>query len=98
MLIDFLLRQKCGIRPWLGIADGTDQFGPEEERACRLQEGRYLQQDSKADTAVAKALMFCTGADIPERSRVTCGGREYIVLACRRAQGWGQAHLEVTLA
>lgn len=101
MLIDFLLRQRCLITPWLGYEDGRDVYGEAEERACRVQEGSKLTDaggvSGEADARAAAALMFCRGEAVPERSRVACEGREYIVTACRRARGFGEEHLEVTL-
>lgn len=101
MLIDFLLRQRCTVRPWLRMEDGRDIYGQEQARACRLQAGRYLENgadvDGVSDVAAARAMMFCTGEMIPERSLVACEGRTYIVLSCRAARGWGQEHLEVAL-
>ena len=101
MLIDFLLRQQCEIQPWLGAQDGTDRYGPSERRACRLQRGRTLADSGMGSAPVdevrAKALMFCRGEPIPERSRVTCGGEKYTVLSCYKAQGFGEEHLEVML-
>ena len=45
----------------------------------------------------SRAKMFCTADPIPERSKVTVDGSEYIVLECYRAFGFGEDHLEVTL-
>ena len=42
MLIDFLLRQQCVIRPWVRLEEGEDVYGEAQERACRLQGGRGL--------------------------------------------------------
>ena len=101
MLIDFLLRQQCEVRPWLRMENGEDLYGEAQTRACRLQEARRLENGPAAegvsDTVTAGALMFCTGEMIPERSLVTCEGREFIVLSCKTERGWGQEHLEVTL-
>ncbi|MBQ9198368.1 MAG: hypothetical protein IJ157_14190 [Clostridia bacterium] len=101
MLIDFLLRQRCTVLPWLGMEDGRDVYGEAQDRACRLQERRRLENgpggDGVSDVAEANALMFCTGDAIAERSRVECEGKRYIVLACRKVHGFGQEHLEVTL-
>ena len=97
MLIDFLLRQKCTIRPWMGHRDGAEAYGEPEERPCRLQQARQLENSMQADAFAARALMFCVGEMIPARSRVECEGEGYTVLACRSARGLGQEHLEVTL-
>lgn len=101
MMIDFLLRQRCTVRPWLRTEGGEDVYGEAEERKCRVQTGRNLQNasgaDGAADTVPAMAMMFCTGERIPERSLVTCEGRTYIVVICREAQGFAQKHLEVTM-
>ncbi|MBQ9301287.1 MAG: hypothetical protein IJ214_12350 [Clostridia bacterium] len=101
MLIDFLLRQKCVVRPWLRTEDGRDIYADAQTRSCRLQAGRYLENgagvDGVSDAVTARAMLFCTGEMIPERSLVECEGRTYIVLSCRAARGWGQEHLEVTL-
>ena len=101
MLIDFLLRQQCVIRPWLGTAAGEQQLGPEESRAWRLQAARRLEQTAglrgTADQIPAHAVLYCTGAPIAERSRVRCGEAEYVVIACRELEGWGEKYLEVLL-
>lgn len=101
MLIEFLLRQTCEVAPWLGTAQGREIYGLAETRACRLQSARHLEGvsgiDGVADAVTARAMMFCTGEMIPERSRVCCEGRQYIVIACRKASGLGQEHLEVEL-
>ena len=80
MLIDFLLRQKCRVRPWLRMENGVDVYGEAQERACRLQKGLHLENgisvDGVEDAVTAKALMFCTGAAIPERSLVDCEGKK----------------------
>ena len=101
MLIDFLLRQHCTVRPWLRLEEGRDVYGEKQARACRVQTGRTLENgpggDGVTDAVTARALMFCTGEMIPERSLGECEGRTYIVLACRAARGFGQEHLEVTM-
>lgn len=101
MMIDFLLRQRCRVSPWLGLRDGADAYGPEEERACRLQRARHLQNPGGApgtrDDIPARAMMFCTGEMIPARSLVECEGERYVVTDCARARGFAEEHLEVTL-
>ena len=101
MMIDFLLRQRCRVRPWQGLRDGQDEYGPEEERACRLQMNRRLENGANVpgvqDVVPARALMFCTGGMIPERSAVECEGERYVVTGCKRVRGFAEEHLEVTL-
>lgn len=101
MIIDFLLRQRCRVSPWLGLRNGMDQYGETEERACRLQMNRRLENPAGApgvkDVIPARALMFCTGEMIPERSVVECEGERYIVTGCKRTRGFAEEHLEVTL-
>ena len=98
MMIDVLLRQRCTVRPWLRTEGGADVYGAEQERKCRVQTGLRLENGAGGtDTVAARAMMFCTGEMIPERSQVVCEGRTYIVLACREAQGFAQTHLEVTM-
>lgn len=101
-LIDFLLCQTATITPWVRYANGEDIYGEPETRACRLQRTRdlehtYKNPDGTMDQVVARAKMFCTGAPIPERSKVEVDGGEYIVLECYRAFGFSEDHLEVTL-
>lgn len=101
-LIDFLLRQTATITPWIRYANGEDIYGPAEERPCRLQRTRdlehtYKNPDGTLDQVVARAKMFCTGEPIPERSKVTVDGLEYIVIECYRAFGFSEDHLEVVL-
>ena len=102
MLIDFLLRQTCTIKPWIRYANGEDIYGEPEERKCRLQRTRDLEHTYKKpaggmDQVLARAKMFCTGDTIPERSIVTVDGQEYIVLECYHAHGFNADHLEVAL-
>lgn len=102
-MIGFLLRQTAVIRPWLRYGgNGQDIYGDPEERKCRIQRSRDLEHTYKnpaggMDQVLARAKMYCTGEPIPERSRVTVGGAEYIVLECYRAYGFGEDHLEVKL-
>lgn len=101
-LIDFLLRQTATITPWIRYANGEDIYGLPEERPCRLQRTRdlehtYKNPDGTLDQVVARAKMFCTGEPIPERSKVTVDGSEYIVIECYRAFGFAEDHLEVVL-
>ena len=101
-MIRFLLRQTATIRPWVRYANGEDIYGKEETRKCRLQRTRDLEHTYKnpagtMDQVVARAKMFCTGDQIPERSIVTVDGQEYIVLECYRAFGFLEDHLEVRL-
>lgn len=101
-MIGFLLCQTAEITPWLRYANGEDIYGESETRKCRLQRSRSLEMtyknpDGTIDQVTARAKMFCTGEPIPERSRVTVDGGEYIVLSCYRAFGFGEDHLEVTL-
>ena len=101
-MIGFLLRQTATIRPWIRYANGEDIYGEEETRNCRLQRTRdlehtYKNPDGTMDQVIARAKMFCTGDPIPERSRVTVDGSEYIVIDCYRAFGFAEDHLEVVL-
>lgn len=100
-MIDFLLRQRCRVSPWLGLRDGVDEYGEAEERKCRLQMNRRLESAAGVpgvqDVIPARALMFCTGEMIPERSLVECEGERYIVIGCKKARGFAEEHLEVTL-
>lgn len=103
-LIDFTLTQECTIRPWLRSASGEDIYGPEETRKCRLQAANnlsnatvYIHPDGALDTQHANAKLYCTGERIPNRSIVTCEGKEFIVLDCYQAMGFTGSHLEVTL-
>lgn len=100
--IDFLLRQTATIIPWVRSANGKDIYGSPEERKCRIQcrrdlEHTYKDPDGAMDQVLARAKMFCTGNPIPERSKVTVDGQEYIVLDCYPARGFGPSHLEVVL-
>lgn len=101
MLIDFLLRQRCQVLPFLGTQGGEDRYGESQERRCRLQEAQRLENPGGApgvrDDIPARAMMFCTGDMIPPRSVVTCEGRRYVVTGCVRARGFAEEHLEVTL-
>lgn len=101
-MIGFLLRQTAVIQPWIRSANGEDIYGEEEIRPCRLQRSRSLQNAQKyengtMDQVVARAKMFCVGDTIPERSIVTVGDKEYIVIECYRAFGFNEDHLEVVL-
>lgn len=101
-MIGFLLRQTATVEPWIRSANGKDFYGPPEERKCRVQRGRDLEHTYKnpagaMDQTLTRAKMFCTGEAIPERSKVTVDGEEYIVLECYRAFGFGEDHLEVEL-
>ena len=101
-MIDFLLRQTASILPWVRYANGKDIYGEPEERKCRIQRNRDLEHTYKnpaggMDQVLARAKMFCTGEPIPERSKVTVDGQEYIVLECYRAAGFAEDHLEVML-
>lgn len=101
-MIGFLLRQTAEITPWVRSANGRDIYGEQEERKCRIQRTRDLEHTYKnpaggMDQVVARAKMFCTGDPIPERSKVTVDGSEYIVIECYRAFGFGEDHLEVML-
>lgn len=101
-MIRFLLRQNATIQPWVRYANGEDYYGESESRMCRLQRSRDLEHTYKnpnggMDQVLARARMFCEGEPIPERSKVTVGGEEYIVLECYRAFGFGEHHLEVVL-
>lgn len=100
-MIDFLLRQRCQVSPWLGLRDGVDEYGEAEERKCRLQMNRRLESTAGVpgvqDVIPARALMFCTGEMIPERSVVECEGERYIVTGCKKTRGFAEEHLEVTL-
>lgn len=101
-MIAFLLRQTASITPWIRYANGEDIYGLPEERPCRLQRTRDLEHTYKnpagsMDQVLARAKMFCTGEPIPERSKVTVDGSEYIVIECYRAFGFAEDHLEVVL-
>lgn len=101
-MIGFLLRQTATITPWIRYANGEDIYGLPEERPCRLQRTRDLEHTYKnpagsMDQVLARAKMFCTGEPIPERSKVTVDGSEYIVIECYRAFGFAEDHLEVVL-
>lgn len=101
-LIDFLLTQTATITPWVRYANGEDIYGPPETRKCRLQYMRDLETTYKnpagtIDQVIARAKMFCTGAAIPERSKVEVGGDTFIALRCYHAMGFSENHLEVTL-
>lgn len=101
-MIGFLLCQTATITPWVRYANGKDIYGEPETRKCRIQRSRDLEHTYKnpaggMDQVLARAKMFCTGDPIPERSKVTVNGSEYIVLECYRAFGFGEDHLEVTL-
>lgn len=101
-MIGFLLRQTASITPWVRYAGGEDIYGEPETRPCRLQRTRDLEHTYKnpaggMDQVLARAIMFCQGEPIPERSKVTVNGEEYIVLECYRAFGFGEHHLEVKL-
>lgn len=100
--IGFLLRQTATVKPWIRSANGEDIFGAVETRKCRIQRRRDLEHtfknpDGSMDQVVARAKMFCTGEPIPERSIVTIGNDEYIVIECYRAIGFTENHLEVIL-
>ena len=102
MLIDFLLRQTATIVPWIRYANGEDVYGEPEERKCRIQRARdlehtYKNPDGAMDQVLGRAKMFCTGETIPERSKVTVDGQEYIVIECYHAHGFTEDHLEVVL-
>lgn len=101
-MISFLLRQTATIQPWIRYGGGEDIYGEPEERKCRLQRKRdlehtYKNPDGGMDQVLARAKMFCTGSPIPERSKVTVNGEEYIVIECYRAVGFAEDHLEVVL-
>lgn len=102
-LIDFLLTQTCTIEPWLRVAEGQDIYGEPETRKCRLQADRqlnhtYVNPSGVLDQDVGYSTkMFCTGEVIPDRSRITCDGRTYIVIRCYQARGLSANHLEVYL-
>ncbi|MBE5797471.1 MAG: hypothetical protein E7327_08880 [Clostridiales bacterium] len=101
-LIGFLLMQTATIQPFKRYANGEDYYGEPEERPCRLQRTRDLEHTYKnpaggMDQVLARAKMFCEGEPIPERSKVTVDGAEYIVLECYRAFGFEEDHLEVVL-
>lgn len=101
MIIDFLLNQNCIVQPCIGSRDGTEVYGADQIRSCRLQNNRQLQTvgsvHGTADTAPSRTVMYCRGMDIPVRSLVICDGNTYVVSACRKLQGLGQEHLEVML-
>lgn len=103
MLIDFLLRQECTIRPCLREAEGQDVYGEPETRKCRIQADRqlnhtYVNPDGPLDQNIGnQTKMFCTGEIIPTRSIVECDGQKYIVVRCYKAYGFSQDHLEVLL-
>lgn len=101
-MISFLLRQTATVKPWIRFANGEDIYGETETRMCRLQRRRdlehtYKNPDGTMDQVIARAKMFCTGEAIPERSKVSVDGEEYIVIECYRAAGFGEDHLEVVL-
>lgn len=103
-LIDFVLNQTCTIYPWIRSAEGQDIYGKPEVRKCRLQTGKvmanttvYIQAEGALDVEHANAKLYCTGAPIPNRSKVVCGNREYISLSCYEAYGFTGSHLEVSL-
>lgn len=103
-LIDFLLTQECTIKPWIRSASGEDIYGEPEVRKCRLQAKNelanttvYIHTSGALDVEHANAKLYCKGDPIPNRSVVTCEGREFIVLNCYPARGFTGSHLEVSL-
>lgn len=103
-LIDIFLNQEAVIKPYIREANGEPVYGePEQEpRKCRMNHNRNLQTtyknpDGQIDQVLVSVTMFCTGAPIPPKSRVTCEGEEYIVIRCRPLKGFEASHLEVYL-
>ena len=101
-LIDFLLKQRAVITPWVRYANGEDIYGESETRPCRLQRTRQLETtyknpDGQIDQVRGKAVMYVTGEPIPERSVVEVDGLKYTVTRCYRAYGFSEDHLEVEL-
>lgn len=101
-LIEWSFRQTAIIRPFVCQGNGGPVYGNEEMRKCRLQRGNHLSElkstiYGSGDVSKANALMFTTGEAIPERSIVTVGDKEYIVLGCTVMTAMRDHHLEVVL-
>lgn len=101
-MIGFLLNQTCTIYPWVKESAGEDVYGGPETRKCRIQHGAHLRYtfinpDGVLDQVEARAKLFCTGPEIPTRSRIECDGHVYIVIDVNVERGFGYDHLEAYL-
>lgn len=101
-LIDLFFTQTATIKPFSHMGNGEPVFKAEETRACRMERGKNLRTIGKGSNGdieeiVAHARMFCTGAEIPSRSIVTCEGQEFTVINCVIMNGFADNHLEVYL-
>jgi len=101
-LIDFLLNDTALVTPFKHQGSGTPVYGRGENRKCRIQRGAnlevtYKNPDGEIYQKVAKAVMFCTGEEIPPQSLVFHNSDEYTVISCSPKYGIGFSHLEVYL-
>lgn len=101
-LIDLFFTQTAVIEPFLHMGDGEPVFGARETRACRMERGKNLRTIGKGSSGdveeiAAHARMFCTGSEIPSRSKITCEGQEFTVINCSVMNGFADNHLEVYL-
>ncbi len=106
-IIDFFLRDKVTITPYLRQGNGEPIYGEKETRKCRMQRGLHMRTTYKHPSGevvqtTAKAKMWCRGREIPTGSAVSYTDKygythEMTVIDCVTMEGFTQDHLEVTL-
>ena len=101
-LIRCLLREECRIWPYIREGAGESIYGEMEERPCRFEPGLHLKQDLPGVNGTllevpGVGVLFLEGNEVPVRSRVALGDREYEVQACRVCRAFGDHHLELEL-
>ena len=101
-LLRGFLNQTCTVFPYLRDGAGEPVYGEPEVRPCRLDAGTELRSDLMGQSgtlleAPAEARLFLEGPGVPVKSRVTLGGRDYVVLACLEYRAFGRHHVELVL-
>lgn len=101
-LIDMFFAQTATITPFVRMGNGEPIYGEAETRPCRMERGKNLRAigtgaSGDVEEIAAHARMFCTGAQIPARSKVACEGQEFTVINCAVMNGFADNHLEVYL-
>lgn len=98
-LIDFLLTESVTIKPFSHYGSGEFVHGESETRKARVEYNPGLRTtypgSSEIDAVPAKARIFMTGEEIPQRSLITYNGTEYTVTECKVLKGFVGDHLEV---
>ena len=103
-LISAFLTHTAHIEPFKRMINGRCVYGDAEERKCRIQRGLYLETvyknpSGQIDEVRAQAKLFCEGGPIPEHSKISIDDEEkqYTVIRCYQAEGFGPDHQEAYL-